>query len=101
MIFEGPANHFLSGEGRGGWLTLTSTRLVFRSHGNNLQNGTLHLGLDQMLSVTPRRTILFIPYRLRVHRTDGGNETFVVQDGMDWAKRIAEQIERVRQNRCA
>src|SRR5205809_520525 len=36
LLHDGPANHFLNGEGVGGWLFLTKERLLFRPHQFNV-----------------------------------------------------------------
>lgn len=100
VVQEGPANHFLRGEGRGGWLTLTPSRLVFISHGKNLQNASLNLGLDQIASAAPALTAGVIPNGLRVHLNNGERESFVVSERKVWAQRISAAIE-AKRNRAS
>jgi hypothetical protein len=88
IVFEGPANHFLKMEGRGGWLTLTPTRLSFRSHGKNIQNAPLDISLSEIGSVTVSRTAGFIPNGLRIIKKDGVTESFVVPGRKEWVKLI-------------
>lgn len=94
IIFQGPANHFLNGEGRGGWLTLTPSRLVFRSHGMNVQNQSLDIGIGEIVDIVPTLTIGLIPNGLRVGLKSGKKESFVVNTRKKWIKLIAEQLER-------
>jgi hypothetical protein len=92
ILFQGPANHFQNGEGRGGWLTLTSTRLVFRSHGMNVQNQPLNLEVGEILEVFPTLTLGFIPNGLRLTLRNGKQESFVVQNRKKWGKLISQEI---------
>jgi hypothetical protein len=95
VVREGPANHFLTRgsrggrESRGGWLTLTPTRLVFRSHGVNIHNGALDISLRDIEAAQPSMTILLIPNGLRVTRRDGIVESFVVFGRTGWARAIS------------
>jgi hypothetical protein len=56
VIHEGPANHFLKLEGRGGWLTLTKTQLAFRAHGKNIQNLPLTIPISDIALAQPSAT---------------------------------------------
>lgn len=92
IIFQGPANHFFNGEGRGGWLTLTPSRPVFRSHGMNVQNQPLDIGIGELADIVPTLTIGLIPNGLRVFLKTGKKESFVVNTRKKWIKLISEQI---------
>jgi hypothetical protein len=92
ILFQGPANHFQNGEGRGGWLTLTLTRLVFRSHGMNIQNQPLNIEVGEILEVIPTLTVGFIPNGLRITLKNGRQESFVVQNRKKWSKVISQEI---------
>lgn len=92
ILMQGPANHFLRGEGRGGWLTLTPSRLIFRSHGHNIQNSPLDIPLAEIREATPSLTLRIIPNGLRVNTKNGHRESFVVSNRKDWARRITEQL---------
>ena len=91
VLLEGPANHFLNAEGRGGWLTLTPTRLAFRSHGANAQNQPLDIELGAIAKATPSNTIGIIPNGLTI-RTHKGKETFVVTQRKRWATEISANL---------
>ncbi len=92
ILFQGPANHFQNGEGRGGWLTFTLTRLVFRSHGMNIQNQPLNIEVGEILEVVPTLTVGFIPNGLRITLKNGRQESFVVQNQKKWSKVISQEI---------
>lgn len=92
ILMQGPANHFLRGEGRGGWLTLTPSRLIFCSHGHNIQNSPLDIPLAEIREATPSLTMRIIPNGLRVNTKNGHRESFVVSNRKDWARRITEQL---------
>ncbi|MCG9889505.1 MAG: hypothetical protein MH252_00340 [Thermosynechococcaceae cyanobacterium MS004] len=92
IIFQGPANHFLNGEGRGGWLTLTPSRIVFKSHGMNFQNHSLDVGIKEIVDAVPIQTLGFIPNGLGVVLKSGKKESFVVNTRKKWVRLISEQI---------
>lgn len=92
IIFQGGANHFKGRESRGGWLTLTSTRLAFRSHGINFQNTPLDIPLTEIESADPALTFRFIPNGLRIKRKNGVVESFVVYHRKTWTKLITEKL---------
>jgi hypothetical protein len=91
VIFQGPANHFVKGESRGGWLTLTPSKLAFRSHGMNVQNQNLDIGLEKLSEVVPALTLGLIPNGLRVILMTGEKESFVLYDRKKWIKCISQQ----------
>src|SRR5689334_21427921 len=61
ILHQGPANHFLGVESRGGWLVLTTNQLLFRSHGKNIQNSDLQILLGDISSARTKRTLGIIP----------------------------------------
>jgi hypothetical protein len=89
LLRHGPANHLLNGEGVGGWLFLTEQRLVFRSHGFNIQVHELFIPLSEVLEVQACRTAWVLPNGLIV-MTEHGEKRFVVEDHGTWAKQIRE-----------
>jgi len=79
VIWKGPANHLLGIEFRGGWLRLTPTRLAFRSHGFNVQNGQLNLARTDI--VTAKITRFFGFFKgVEVTLKIGKPQKFVVWD---------------------
>jgi len=88
IIFQGPANHFLNAEGRGGWLLLTGSRLIFRSHGKNLQNQSLEIPLPGIRSIDAANTLGIVPNGLEVETLDGHYERFVLSDRESWVRQI-------------
>ncbi len=90
IIFEGPANHFLKFEGRGGWLTLTANRMVFRSHGKNIQNSSLEIPVAAIKSVQKTMTAKIIDNGLSVELIGGEQESFVVSERDKWFNAISE-----------
>jgi hypothetical protein len=89
IVFQGPANHFFNGESRGGWLTLTPSKLAFRSHGMNAQNQNLDIDLEELAEVVTSLTLGIIPNGLRVVLRTGRKESFVLYDREKWRKLIA------------
>ena len=88
VLYQGPANHFHRAEARGGWLTLTATRLAFRSHGKNIQNHPLDIDLKSIASASPSRTAGCIPNGLLIRTHGGEKESFVVARRKVWADMI-------------
>lgn len=93
IIHEGPANHFKGMEGVGGWLFLTSRRIVFKSHLFNVQRHTFSLPRDQIHSVEPARMFGVISNGLRLKTKDGRIETFVVEDHLTWSSKISSALQ--------
>ncbi|MEM8529687.1 MAG: hypothetical protein AAGF95_02535 [Chloroflexota bacterium] len=93
IFLQGPANHFMNGEGRGGWLTLTPTRLVFRGHGMNIQNNDVTIGLAEIESARPVTTLGIIPNGLEIVRKNGRHERFVVRGRRRWIAYITETLD--------
>ncbi len=89
VLHQGPANHFLGAESRGGWLTLTPTRLSFRSHGANFQNQPVDIPLSEIISAHPSRTLGVVPNGLKV-KTRLGTESYVVGGRKVWARLVTE-----------
>ena len=92
ILHQGPANHWLGAESRGGWLVLTSQQLSFRSHGKNIQNSELNLAIEALQAVRTKRTFGIIPNGLLVEKKSGGSESFVVSDNTLWEARVAAAI---------
>lgn len=87
LLKQGPANHFLRGEGVGGFLFLSDSRLLFRPHRYNIQKNERSIPLTTIEDVQPCMRGLVIPNGLRVVTTEG-DERFVVQDRRSWVKAI-------------
>jgi hypothetical protein len=96
ILHQGPANHFRNAEARGGWLILTSARLVFRSHGKNIQNQSVELPLAGVRGVEPVATMLLVPNGLRVLGDDGASDRFVVSERKVWVARIEAACQKLR-----
>lgn len=90
LIKEGPANHFLNGEGIGGWIYLTDKKLLFKSHSVNIQNHELSIPLSQVVEMEKGRTFGIIPNQLRINLGNEKVEKFVVENVNDWIKNIQE-----------
>lgn len=88
VLLQGPANHFLKKEGRGGWLYLTQNKLAFRSHGKNIQNAPLDIFLKDIESASLSTTLGIIPNGLRVITLAGEKESFVLSNRKHWLELI-------------
>ena len=90
LLREGPANHFFHAESVGGWLYLTSRRLLFRSHQVNVQPHKLDLPLAEIAEASPAMTLGVIPNGLLIRTVAGGRERFVVEQRRRWSADIAK-----------
>jgi len=88
LLHDGPANHFLNGEGVGGWLFLTKERLLFRSHRFNFQRHELSMPLEDIAEVQPVRTAKVFPNGLRCVTHSGRDDRFVVEAHRRWCGEI-------------
>lgn len=88
LLHDGPANHFLNGEGVGGWLFLTKERLLFRSHPFNIQRHELSVPLTEIAEVQPVRTAKVFSNGLRLVTRSGRDERFVVEAHRRWCDEI-------------
>lgn len=91
IIVEGGANHFMNKESVGGWLFLTSEVLFFKSHQFNIQNHELSIPVSSIKSVTPCKVFNFAT-GLKIEKTDGEWEKFVVTNHNEWAAKLNELI---------
>ena len=90
VLHDGPANHFLNGEGVGGWLFLTKERVVFRSHQFNIQPHELSVPLTEITDVQDVRLAKVFPTGLRFVTRSGNEEWFVVEDNRRWRDEIVK-----------
>ena len=89
VLHQGPANHWRGIEARGGWLILTSRRLVFRSHGKNVNNEGAEVLLADITAVEPSRSLGIVPNGLRVRHKGDAVEKFVVAERAAWLSALA------------
>lgn len=92
LIMQGGANHFLRGEGVGGYLYLTNERLIFKSHKFNFQRHELTILIREVDSARSYLILGLIPIGLEVVTSDR-KERFVVAKRHNWL----QGIRRVRQ----
>jgi hypothetical protein len=85
---QGPANHKLGAEYRGGWLFLTDNRLVFRPHVVNFQKEPVDLDRKAVIEVRPVATLGLVPNGLLVVSKDGREDRFVVSRRKAWVEAI-------------
>ena len=95
LLHDGPANHFVNGEGVGGWLFLTRDRLLFRSHQVNIQPHELSVPLADIAEIQPVRTARIFPNGLRLVTRSGREERFVVEAHRRWSDEILKELRRV------
>lgn len=98
LLKQGPANLQRDIETVGGRLYLTNTRLIFESHGFNVQCGVTLLPLSDIVSITKCWTkflnlIPLLPNSLAVVTTSGQDFRFVLFGRTAWASAIANAKE--------
>jgi GRAM domain len=92
ILYSGPANHMRGYEGVGGFLYLTSHRLLFRPHSFNVQKGDFSLPSSEIKSViSNQKTLGFLANRLIAVDNSGMRQTFIVYEPKVWAEKIAVQ----------
>ena len=92
IIKDGPASHFKGFENVGGWLFLTDSRLIFKSHSFSFQNHELSIPLNEVVDAQSVLTMKLIPNGLKVEMRDGHSERFVVEGSREWSCQITEMI---------
>jgi hypothetical protein len=90
LVAYGPANHFLSGESRGGFLYLTRRRLLFVSHAMNLQGETIDIPLDRVTACDEHQTLGLLPNGLLVKLESGVTHRFAVSQRHRWLETLYE-----------
>lgn len=96
LLREGAANLQRGMEAVGGYLFLTDRRLLFRSHGFNVQDGDTEIPLARIHGARPCWTRLFgvlplVPNSLSV-ATDEGHYRFVLFSRRQWLVTIEAQM---------
>jgi len=87
---EGPANLFRGKEGVGGYLWLTESRLLFRSHRLNVQSGPWETSVSEIASAQSTKTMGLLDNGLQVQLSSGDKVRFVVNKNRFWADAIQE-----------
>lgn len=90
IVREGGANHFVKGEGVGGWLTVTNQRLHFTSHKMNFQAHDLSLPLHELASAETVATAGIVPNGLIIKTAGGQSERFVVNGRAEWVHALGQ-----------
>lgn len=94
-IKSGGANLQRGMESVGGKLHLTDQRLVFESHGANIQRGNLELAVHEVVELRPVWTkflnlIPLAPNSLEVVTRDGAEHRFVLGGRSSWRTAIEQ-----------
>jgi hypothetical protein len=88
VLKDGPANHFRGLAAGGGWLFLTDSRLVFKTHPVNLRRYEFSMLLADIAAAQSAFTLWVIPNGLCVVTQSESNEHFVVDQRDEWSKAI-------------
>ncbi len=84
ILFDTAANHTKAWESVGGWLYLTTKRLVFKSHSFNIQNHELSINLPDITKIERFKAWYLVNKGLMVSYGSQKTEKFVVQQIEDW-----------------
>lgn len=103
LLRQGPANYFIhgdeadswlrayyKGEGLGGWLVLTKTRIIIRTHWGAYRRDPLVISRADVEEVSARRGTTKMQNRLTLRLTSDRLETFIVDDPEDWESALGE-----------
>jgi hypothetical protein len=85
IILEAGANHFKGVEGVGGRLTLTSHRLVFVSHKQNIQRHQQEFNRKSIVGVSPHKKF---SKGIVVSTNEHDDHTFIVDSPEKWINEI-------------
>ncbi|WP_367872697.1 hypothetical protein [Luteolibacter sp. Populi] len=88
LIFEGPANRLEGAKGAGGYLFLTSSRLLFVSPGESPQGENVEIRLAEIGDVEATQTLGLISNGLLLSLHSGKSERFVVSNHETWCEKI-------------
>ena len=69
---------FRGWESVGGRIYVTNRRVIFESHGLNLQRGTTEIPLENIVEARRRNTLFIIPNGMEIETRDGVRYRFVV-----------------------
>jgi hypothetical protein len=97
FVKSGPANMQRGWETVGGWLYLTSSRLVFESHVFNINTGATVIPLDTIADVSRSWTkfldlIPLVPNAIVVLVNDKQEHRFTLWGRSAWAQAIVTQL---------
>jgi len=89
IVYSGPANCMRGLEGVGGYLYLTSQRLLFRPHAINFQREQLSIPLPTVINVSAtEKTWGFLSNRLVVTDNSTKRHAFIVHGPKIWVQKI-------------
>jgi hypothetical protein len=91
IIKEGGANHFKGLEAVGGKLVLTDKRLIFKSHGFNIQEHQESFDLQQLEKLYVTKTVKFLESGLTLELKNNDRHRFIVEDPKQWVEEIMNQ----------
>lgn len=92
VLHQGPANHRIGAEMRGGWLVLTERALHFRPHDMNANKSPVRLELRAVRAFAEARTMGLIANAIALEQGDGAVTQFVVQDRKEWLRQLAAAL---------
>jgi hypothetical protein len=90
ILYSGAANHFVNTEGVGGKLYLLNDKIVFKSHGFNIQNHEQRIDLNEVDGVIFYNTLGIIPNGLKIVLRNSVSEKFVVNNRQQWKDEISK-----------
>ncbi len=88
VIYAGLANHYVKYQGNGGKLYLLPAGLVFKSYNAKAKIAQLEISKDDIAGVTFANTYGLIPNGIKINKTDGTTEHFIVYHRERWKAEI-------------
>lgn len=87
VVLAGPANRFVKSIAHGGYLWLTTHRLVFRSHSYLQEHYEMSIPLEDILKAQVLLPFFPLPF-ITITRRTGERESFVVYKPRQWCETI-------------
>ena len=88
VIKQSAGSHFVDGIAVGGYFYLTDKHLHFRPHRLNVKAKALSIPVAHISEAEKNTRLGVLPDQLRVLRTDGAAEKFVVEEADEWIEEI-------------
>ena len=95
MIFQTDANHLKGMEAVGGKLYLTDKRMIFKSHGLNIQNHELIIKLTDIKEINRFKPSGLTDNGLSIQTNEQRKEKFVVEKIEEWLLYLKETEEKI------
>lgn len=92
LVEERGANHFKGLEAVGGKLALTNKRLIFKSHGMNIQRHQEDFQLKEIKGIVVTPSVPFLKNKLVISLAENVKHSFIVNEPQRWQELIITQM---------